>query len=128
MIKTAVVWMLLLTLALPGSVVGAYPVKEQAMTRSAHAVHKSPISTTRLLTETPESTHSSGQEIDQSELKAHPFAHDVILIDVGHGGIDGGTSYGEILEKILIWPFHGDCSCAQGRLSCRPEPRCRLRA
>ena len=40
MIKTAVVWMLLLTLALPGSVVGAYPVKEQAMTRSAHAVHK----------------------------------------------------------------------------------------
>ncbi len=102
MIKAAVVWMLLFALALPGSVMEAYPVKEQAMTRPAHAVHKSAISTTRVLTETPESTHSSGQEIDQSELRQlHLFAHDVILIDVGHGGIDGGTSYGEILEKDI---------------------------
>ncbi|MFC7680805.1 N-acetylmuramoyl-L-alanine amidase [Paenibacillus sp. GCM10028914] len=31
----------------------------------------------------------------------HPFPHDVILIDVGHGGIDGGTSYGDILEKDI---------------------------
>lgn len=33
--------------------------------------------------------------------RPHPFPHEVILIDVGHGGIDGGTSYGNILEKDI---------------------------
>lgn len=31
----------------------------------------------------------------------HAFPEPVILIDAGHGGIDGGTSYGDILEKDI---------------------------
>ncbi|WP_019636385.1 N-acetylmuramoyl-L-alanine amidase family protein [Paenibacillus fonticola] len=31
----------------------------------------------------------------------HAFPEPVILIDAGHGGIDGGTSYGGILEKDI---------------------------
>ncbi|WP_223069658.1 N-acetylmuramoyl-L-alanine amidase family protein [Paenibacillus caui] len=31
----------------------------------------------------------------------HAFPKPVILIDAGHGGIDGGTSYGTILEKDI---------------------------
>lgn len=31
----------------------------------------------------------------------HAFPEPVILIDAGHGGIDGGTSYGELLEKNI---------------------------
>ncbi|WP_442950405.1 N-acetylmuramoyl-L-alanine amidase [Paenibacillus sp. DMB20] len=36
-----------------------------------------------------------------SAHRHHPFPHEVILIDAGHGGIDGGTSYGDILEKDI---------------------------
>lgn len=35
---------------------------------------------------------------DRQHLLGH--GHRMILIDAGHGGIDGGTSYGNILEKI----------------------------
>lgn len=38
---------------------------------------------------------------DSGTNQHHPFPHDVILIDVGHGGIDGGTSFGDILEKDI---------------------------
>ncbi len=38
---------------------------------------------------------------DSRSNQHHPFPHDVILIDAGHGGIDGGTSYGDILEKDI---------------------------
>ncbi|RCX21546.1 N-acetylmuramoyl-L-alanine amidase [Fontibacillus phaseoli] len=31
----------------------------------------------------------------------HAFPEPVILIDVGHGGIDGGTSFGDLLEKDI---------------------------
>lgn len=31
----------------------------------------------------------------------HAFPEPIILIDAGHGGIDGGTSYGDILEKNI---------------------------
>ncbi|MDO7905976.1 N-acetylmuramoyl-L-alanine amidase [Paenibacillus sp. JX-17] len=31
----------------------------------------------------------------------HPFTEPVIHIDAGHGGIDGGTSHGELLEKDI---------------------------
>lgn len=31
----------------------------------------------------------------------HAFPEPVILIDAGHGGIDGGTSFGEVLEKDI---------------------------
>ncbi|MFB4329443.1 N-acetylmuramoyl-L-alanine amidase [Paenibacillus sp. CR_12] len=102
MIKAAGVCFLLLTLALPGSVTEASPVKKQALKIPARAVHQQVMPTARLISETPESTHSAGREIDQSELRhLHPFVHDVVLIDVGHGGIDGGTSYGDILEKDI---------------------------
>lgn len=37
---------------------------------------------------------------DVDDLK-YAFPEPVILIDVGHGGIDGGTSYGDILEKDI---------------------------
>lgn len=39
--------------------------------------------------------------VNPESQQHHPFPHDVILIDVGHGGIDGGTSYGDILEKDI---------------------------
>ena len=121
MIKAAGVCFLLLTLALPGSVTEASPVKKQALKPPARAVHQHVMPTARLISETPESTHSAGREIDQSELRhLHPFVHDVVLIDVGHGGIDGGTSYGDILEKISIWPFHADCSCCSARKAIMP--------
>lgn len=32
---------------------------------------------------------------------SHAFPQPVILIDAGHGGIDGGTSHGDILEKDI---------------------------
>lgn len=40
---------------------------------------------------------------DSSEEQAirHAFPQPVILIDVGHGGIDGGTSSGTLLEKDI---------------------------
>lgn len=40
---------------------------------------------------------------DSSEEQAirHAFPQPVILIDVGHGGIDGGTSSGPLLEKDI---------------------------
>ncbi|HEY4391324.1 MAG TPA: N-acetylmuramoyl-L-alanine amidase [Paenibacillus sp.] len=37
---------------------------------------------------------------DVNDLR-YAFPEPVILIDVGHGGIDGGTSYGDILEKDI---------------------------
>lgn len=37
---------------------------------------------------------------DDSSFR-HAFPQPVILIDAGHGGIDGGTSYGDILEKNI---------------------------
>ncbi|MDR0266747.1 N-acetylmuramoyl-L-alanine amidase [Paenibacillus sp.] len=36
------------------------------------------------------------------EIKEHPaFSRDVIIIDAGHGGVDGGTSFQNILEKDI---------------------------
>ncbi|MBE9915474.1 N-acetylmuramoyl-L-alanine amidase [Paenibacillus donghaensis] len=36
------------------------------------------------------------------EVKQHPaFPRDVIIIDAGHGGVDGGTSFQNILEKDI---------------------------
>lgn len=43
---------------------------------------------------------SSLVSADVDDLK-YAFPEPVILIDVGHGGIDGGTSYGDILEKDI---------------------------
>ena len=37
---------------------------------------------------------------DDKDLR-HVFPEPVILIDAGHGGIDGGTSYEEIMEKDI---------------------------
>lgn len=47
--------------------------------------------------------HSSTTAKDSTDNKdlRHAFPEPVILIDVGHGGIDGGTSYGDILEKDI---------------------------
>ncbi|MGG6311517.1 N-acetylmuramoyl-L-alanine amidase family protein [Paenibacillus macerans] len=38
---------------------------------------------------------------DNDKDLRHAFPEPVILIDVGHGGIDGGTSYEDILEKDI---------------------------
>lgn len=43
---------------------------------------------------------SSAFDENDKDLR-HAFPEPVILIDVGHGGIDGGTSYGDILEKDI---------------------------
>lgn len=59
MVKAAGVWMLLLALALPSSVAEACQAKEQAMTHPDTSVHQLPIHSTKLLSETPESTQSS---------------------------------------------------------------------
>lgn len=42
-------------------------------------------------------------QAEQPEERQHMLGHDqrMILIDAGHGGIDGGTSYGSILEKDI---------------------------
>ncbi|WP_246021948.1 N-acetylmuramoyl-L-alanine amidase family protein [Paenibacillus zeisoli] len=38
---------------------------------------------------------------DMERLSRHAFPEPVVLIDAGHGGIDGGTSFQEILEKDI---------------------------
>ncbi|WP_178021503.1 N-acetylmuramoyl-L-alanine amidase [uncultured Paenibacillus sp.] len=38
---------------------------------------------------------------DEGKDLRHAFPEPVILIDAGHGGIDGGTSYEQILEKDI---------------------------
>lgn len=44
----------------------------------------------------------SSAEADYAEVNpGQPAAGIDVLIDVGHGGIDGGTSYGELLEKNM---------------------------
>lgn len=43
---------------------------------------------------------SPSASADDKDLR-HAFPEPVILIDAGHGGIDGGTSYGELLEKDI---------------------------
>lgn len=50
----------------------------------------------------PASASEANKREDAYSLHGlHPFPYDVILIDVGHGGIDGGTSHGDILEKDI---------------------------
>ncbi|MEK4357081.1 N-acetylmuramoyl-L-alanine amidase [Paenibacillus sp. FSL M7-1455] len=40
--------------------------------------------------------------LSPEEVKDHPaFIRDVIIIDAGHGGIDGGTSFQNIMEKDI---------------------------
>lgn len=43
-----------------------------------------------------EPTHSK-----EPEISNHLFRHPVIIIDAGHGGIDGGTSAEDLLEKDI---------------------------
>jgi len=38
---------------------------------------------------------------DEGNDLRHAFPEPVILIDAGHGGIDGGTSYKQFLEKDI---------------------------
>lgn len=48
-------------------------------------------------------TPSSPAEADVHDGRQQMLGHDqrMILIDAGHGGIDGGTSHGDILEKDI---------------------------
>lgn len=46
------------------------------------------------------STYGTYAAAEDNPFK-HAFPQPVILIDAGHGGIDGGTSYGDILEKDI---------------------------
>jgi N-acetylmuramoyl-L-alanine amidase len=48
----------------------------------------------------PSAALADKDEVIPKQLHRHIFDYDVIL-DVGHGGIDGGTFYGNILEKNL---------------------------
>jgi N-acetylmuramoyl-L-alanine amidase len=48
----------------------------------------------------PAVTCAESDEVIPEQLHQQVFDYDVIL-DVGHGGVDGGTSYGSILEKNL---------------------------
>ncbi|NMO95343.1 N-acetylmuramoyl-L-alanine amidase family protein [Paenibacillus lemnae] len=46
--------------------------------------------------------HATPAQLQQEQpLRQHPFTEKVILIDAGHGGIDGGTFFGNILEKDI---------------------------
>lgn len=97
MVKAAGLWLLLLAIAIPHT-----HAEASAKTQSLEAVHQSQIRSAQTIPEAPESTPSVGQENDNSKLhNLYPFPQKVILIDVGHGGIDGGTSYGDILEKDI---------------------------
>lgn len=49
----------------------------------------------------------------------HAFAAPVILLDVGHGGIDGGTSAQGVLEKISTSPLAKGLSPASQQRLCR---------
>ncbi|QCT03438.1 N-acetylmuramoyl-L-alanine amidase [Paenibacillus algicola] len=49
--------------------------------------------------QTSKQLHSS--EDSSSQIQQHPFMHRAVLIDVGHGGIDGGTSFQGLLEKDI---------------------------
>lgn len=48
---------------------------------------------------TPEKDQLAGKPADRQHMLGHDQR--IILIDAGHGGIDGGTSYGTILEKDI---------------------------
>lgn len=50
-----------------------------------------------------EATPGADLKTGLPEDRQHMLGHDqrIILIDAGHGGIDGGTSYGDILEKDI---------------------------
>ncbi|WP_340022708.1 N-acetylmuramoyl-L-alanine amidase [Paenibacillus sp. FSL K6-1096] len=48
---------------------------------------------------TPGANLPAGQPHDRQHMLGHDQR--IILIDAGHGGIDGGTSYGDILEKDI---------------------------
>ncbi|MGG3282322.1 N-acetylmuramoyl-L-alanine amidase [Paenibacillus solani] len=101
MVKAAGLWLLLLALAIPNTLAEASSMENSAKTHPLRAVHQSKIRI-QAIPEAPESTPSSGQENDHAKLhNLYPFPQKVVLIDVGHGGIDGGTSYGDILEKDI---------------------------
>lgn len=44
---------------------------------------------------------ASPQPDEMDRLARHAFPEPIVLIDAGHGGIDGGTSFKEILEKDI---------------------------
>lgn len=46
-------------------------------------------------------TLEGGVQNENDKLLQHVFTEPVVLIDAGHGGVDGGTSYGDLLEKDL---------------------------
>ena len=48
-----------------------------------------------------DSTQTSALRLDDGKPAHQAFPKPVILIDVGHGGIDGGTSHGDLLEKDI---------------------------
>lgn len=50
-----------------------------------------------------EQAYAAPTQIDTKEARQHMLGHGhrMILIDAGHGGIDGGTSFGTILEKDI---------------------------
>nr|WP_245339254.1 N-acetylmuramoyl-L-alanine amidase [Paenibacillus shirakamiensis] len=50
---------------------------------------------------TPWSSEVQAKPQDIERLAKHAFPDSVVLIDVGHGGIDGGTSFEKILEKDI---------------------------
>lgn len=53
-----------------------------------------------LLQETP-STAAEPKHNKEPEISNYLFRHPVIIIDAGHGGIDGGTSADDLLEKDI---------------------------
>ena len=92
----------LVTLSLALSMVSLPVYADNAMT----TVIGSPVGTNRSSAPLHDPTAGSDDLLHyESDIggnhQHHPFPHDVILIDVGHGGIDGGTSYGDILEKDI---------------------------
>lgn len=53
-----------------------------------------------LINYTPSVSAMGFNDDNQNDFR-HAFPEPVILIDVGHGGIDGGTSYKQFLEKDI---------------------------
>lgn len=95
--RTVLLSAALLMAASPAAQAAAGPDKPPAGSSDAgYALAARPGPSKRESTErmqTPAESERKGQEAS--------FATVDVLIDVGHGGIDGGTSYGDLLEKNL---------------------------
>lgn len=116
MVKAAGIWMLLLALACPDHMAAAFHSEHvQAVGQAASHNNRTQAAARSLHIEIPESPVSSGRENNQHHTRhLHPFAQDVVLIDAGHGGIDGEPPMAIFWKRISILKYRAGCLCCSG--------------